>query len=225
MTAQRILDEVHSLARVGALEAEPQRYAAALEAEVPEATTLAELEARDAMLASALGQLDAMISRVMRLRLEHALAMDSSSGPPTRQVFATTIVGYANNLTLLTERARSVAARGGAADPDQVATLVDDAARSTLALRDAVRAGVLALIAARAAAIVPDADRHARDRKLDDAQRRRWIAARRELEAIAAEPHRVTSAPLPTRLAAWPEQLDDAPPEPEVTFADMIELD
>ncbi len=225
MSAQRILDEVHSLARSEALEADPQRFAAALEAEVPAVTTLAELETRDAMLATALGQLDAMISRVMRLRLEHALAMDASVGPPTRQVFSITVVGYANNLSLLAERARSVAARGGAADPDQVAAIVVDAARSTLTLRDAVRAGVLALIAGLATAAIPEADRHARDRKLDDTQRRRWSAARRELEAIASDPLRVTSAPLTTRLAALPEQLDDAAPEREVTFADMLELD
>ena len=166
--AQHVLDQIHSLARIEAIEAEPGSYADRLAAELPAAATLSELEARDAALASALHQIDAMIARAMRIRLEHLLAADTSIGAPTRSVFSSTIVGYAGKLPLLTQRARDVAARGRAADPDQTAELVLDAARSVLGLREAVRGGVLALIRALAEPAIPQADRQARDRHLDE---------------------------------------------------------
>lgn len=223
MSARRLLDQVSSLAQLDAFD--PPRYAAQLAAEVPAAATLADLEARDALLADALGQLDAMIARAMRLRLDHALAADTSLGPPTRKVFATTIVGYAGDLGLLAQRARDLAARGGASDPDAVADAVTSSARAVLDLRAATRAGVLSLIRELAATSIPDADRRARDRSLDDPSRRRWSAARRELEALAADPSRITTAPLSARLATYPEQLDEPAPAPEATLADLIELD
>lgn len=220
MSARQLLDEVHSLARIAELEADPDRYAQALASELP-----ADLEPRDIELSSALGHIDATVARVMRIRLEDVLAADSSIGPPTRNVFATTIVGYANDLGLLARRARDVAERGRAGDPDRIAALVVDCARSSLALRDALRAGVLALIRGVATAAIPEADRQARDRKLDDAPRKRWSAIRRDLEAVAADPERVRSAPLPSRLAQLPQQLDEPDPEREPTLAELIELD
>jgi hypothetical protein len=216
-----VLDQLHSIAALDAFD--PASYAGELA--LPDAATLAELEALDATFATALAAIDTMIARAMRLRLEHALAADTSIGPPTRRVFATTVVGYANNLALLAERARDVAARGGAADPDAIARAVTHAAGMVLALRDAIRSGVLDLIRTRASAAIAGADRNARDRTLDDAQRKRWSAARRDLEAVAADPGRVAVAPMSTRIAALPEQLDEPAAEPEVTFADMIELD
>jgi hypothetical protein len=223
VSARRILDQISSLAHLDAFD--PPSYAEQLAAEVPAAATLADLEVRDAFLADALAQIDAMIARVMRMRLDHVLADDTSIAPPTRKVFATTIVGYASDLGLLAQRARDVAARGRAADPDAVAAVVTAAARGVLDLREATRAGVLALIRDLAAASIPEADRRARDRSLDEPTRRRWSAARRELEALAADPARVTAAPMAARLATFPDQLDEPAPEPEVTFADMIELD
>ena len=179
-----------------------------------------------------------MNARAMRIRLDHRLAADASIGAPTRSVFASTITGYAGRLPLLAQRARDVAARGGAADPDRVAERKDragrvdngarnvvDAAGSVLALRDAVRAGVLAVISELAQADAVVADRRARDRNLEDPARRRWSAARRDLEAVAAEPKRVLAAPMAARLGALPDQLDEPAPGREVTFADMVELD
>jgi hypothetical protein len=224
-SAQRVLDQVYSLAGVVALEGDPLAYAGALAAEVPPAGTLAELEARDAALARALGQLDAMLVRAMKLRLEHALADDHSIGPPTRAVFAHTITSYAGKLPLLEDRARDVAARGGAGDPDAVARAVAGAALKVLQLGEAVQVGVLALIRDLAEAAVPLADGQARDPALDEPARRRWSAARRDLEAVAADPLRVTCAPMAQRMAALPEQLDEPAPAPELSFADFIELD
>jgi hypothetical protein len=89
----------------------------------------------------------------------------------------------------------------------------------------ALRTDVLALIRELATAAIEAADLRARDRKLDDAERKRWSAIRRDLEAVAADPTRVRAAPMAVRVAALPEQLDEPGPEAEVSFADMIELD
>jgi len=223
--AQHLLDQIHSLARLEALEAEPGAYAERLAAEIPAAATLGELEVCDAILARALGRIDAMIARAMKIRLDHALAADASIGTPTRSVFSSTIIGYADKLPLIEQRARDVAARGGAADPDRIAEAVLEAARAVLGFREAVRAGVLILIHMHAQAAAPDADRRARDRNLDDFTRRRWSAARRDLEAVAADPERVLIAPMPARLGALPDQLDEPLPERELSFADLLELD
>ncbi|TMQ09073.1 MAG: hypothetical protein E6J90_16080 [Deltaproteobacteria bacterium] len=79
--AQHILDQAYSLPRIEALAAEPGVYAARLREELPSAATLAALEARDAALARALGRIEAMVA-AMRIRLDHALATDTSIGAP-----------------------------------------------------------------------------------------------------------------------------------------------
>lgn len=213
------------MARIAALEAAPAAYVEELAGELGGATTLAELDACDHRLRHALGQIDAMIERAARIRLDHALAGDASIAAATRKVFATTIVGYAGRLELLAARVRDVAARGGAADPAGVADRVCDAAQAVLALREALRAGVLGVVGERAADAARIADRAARDRSRDDAERRQWSAMRRELEAIASDPGRIAAAAMPARLAEWPGQLDEPDPGQEPTFADMIELD
>jgi hypothetical protein len=228
MGAVQLLDQirhVHSLTQLEALEADPGVYVDAVRAELVEAAAPPELEARDGQLGRALVQLDAMIERAARLRLEHALAGDTSIGTPTRKVFATTVVGYVGRLDLLEARARDVAARGGAADPGGVAAQVAEAAQRVLGLRDALRAGVLAVIRDTAAAAAPVADRQARDRALEEPVRRRWSAIRRELEALADQPERIASGPWSVRLTAWPDQLDEPENLRELTFADMLELD
>lgn len=184
-----------------------------------------QLEVRDATLAAALARIDELAARVMRIRLEHALAADSSIAAPTRRVFAQTVTAYADNLGLLAGRARDVAARGGAADPEQVASLVTEAARATLALHAAIRTPVLALVRDLATASIPEADRRARDRDLDERERKRWSAARRDLEALAADPARLLAAAMPARMAALPEQLDEPVAAPEPSFAELLELD
>jgi hypothetical protein len=220
MTWQEPLDRARTLVQLDTLAAEPGAVAERLAAEVP-----ADLEARDALIARALSEIDVVAVRAMKLRLEHALAGETSIGAPTRNVFAQTITAYARDLPLLAERARDVAARGRAAAPDHVAGLVVDAARAVLALRDALRAGILELVRTLATAAIPDADRRARDRTLADRDRTRWSAIRRDLEALVADPAALERAPMVARLAALPDQLDEPPAEPEVTFADMIELD
>lgn len=202
------LDEVYSLAQLARFDA--AAYLAELS--LPAATTLAELAARDAAAVAELAAIDTMIARAMKLRLELVDAL----APATRNVFATTIVQYARRLDLLEQRVHGVA-------PAAV-TAVMAAAQELLDLRAVLRTGVLELVRTRAAGDVTLADARARDRKLDDAERKQWSRARRDLEALALDPSGVMT-PTAERHAAYPEQLDDAATGPEPTFADMIELD
>lgn len=231
-SARTVLDQVHSLAKVDELAREPGRYARAVADDLVTVSAGADLpgiEARDHALASALAHIDAAMTRVMRVRLDHALASDASADAaiavPTRNVFASTLGKYAGDLGLLGERVRDLAARGRARDPGAVATLVVDAARATLDLRDALRAPVLDLVGAYAGELAPVAQRTAIDRTRSDSERKRWSALRRDLELLVSKPEHISSAPLAERLAAWDEQIDEPPPEPDVSFADMIELD
>ncbi len=225
ISAQHLLDRVQSLARIDELAADPAQFTAALAAELPAATSIAELEARDAALARGLAQVDVMVARATRVALEHALADDPSIGPPTRNVFATTIVSYADELPLLAQRARDVAERGRSPDPDAPTARVVDTARAMLALRDALHAAVLALARDLATAALPDARARALDRRLEEATRRRWSAGRRDLEALIAEPRRLLAGPMAARLAALPDELDEPDRTNEPTFAEMIELE
>lgn len=218
-----MLDQVYALAKLEAFE--PAAYLDQLAAELGAPATLDELATRDATWIAALAAIDTMIPRAMKVRLDQALALEASLPAVTRNVFATTIVQYANRLDVLGQRVHDVAARGGARHPGDVADAVLDAARAVLGLRETLRSGVLELIRDRAAASVVDADRRARDRALDDAPRKQWSRARRDLEALAADPSRVLAGAMAARMAAHPEQLDDAPAGPELSFADLIELD
>jgi hypothetical protein len=216
--AQRLLDQVQSLAAIDALA--PDAYVAELGSELGP-----ELEPRDAALVAALASIDAFATRVMRIQLEHALAADSSIGAPTRRVFAQTVASYTDDLSLLSQRARDVAARGGAGDPAHVAELVVASARATLARRADLRAGVLGLVRELATASIAEADAAARDRTRPEAERRRWSAVRRDLEALAADPAHIATAPMAARLQTLPDQLDEPAPEATPTLADLIELD
>lgn len=207
-----LLDRIQSLAAIDAFD--PAAYASALAAELAPASTIAELEQRDAQLARALAEIDDTAARIMRIRLEH----DANEVPvQTRRMFAQTIVTYAGKLDLLEDRVRGARI----AEPRRFV----EAARATLAVRDQLRDAALARIRELAAAAIPDADRHARDVQLDDAARKQWSRVRRDLEVLAQDPDRILVAPMAKRAAAWPEQLDEPPAQPEVSFADLIELD
>jgi hypothetical protein len=225
MTAFQLLDRVQSLASIGQLAQDLAPFWGALAAELPDGVTSEAIDARDAALRTALQRIDDFAGRVMRIRLDHALAADTSIAAPTRKVFAQTIASYAGRLSLLADRVRDVAARGRAADPARVAEEVVSAARATLALRDALATGVFELARDGAARALPEVEKRARDRTRDDAPRMRDSALRRELDAVASTPARIAEAPLATRLASWPDHLDEPSAEPEVTFADMIEID
>ena len=222
MTAQHVLDRARSIATIEALSSDD--YAAELARELAPVASLADHATRDAALTAALHAIDELAARVMRLRLDHALADDTVLAAPTRRVFASTIVSYAGRLSVLGDRVRDVAARMQT-DADALVDAVMREARATLEQRESLRAGVLELIRSLATATIPDADRRARDPDLDAAQRKQWSAARRDLETLAEEPARIAAAPMAARLAAWPEQLDEPAAKPEPTLAELIELD
>jgi len=222
-STQRLLDELQSLARLEVFD--PGVYLARLDEELGTAATIAELEATDAALREALASIDALAQRAMRIRLDHALAADSSIPVPTRKVFAGTVVAYADDLERLRTRARDISVRAAPASADAVAAVVVDAARATLELRAELGHGVLALARARAESALPLSQAAARDRHADDAVRMRWSAIRRDLEAIVDRPTRIAEAALADRLAALPPLLDEPEPERELTRGELLELD
>ncbi len=223
MSAAQLLDQVQTIGQVEGFEA--RAYADRLAQEIAPAGSRDELAARDEVLRDALGRIEALVSRVMRIRLDHVLAADTSIGPPTRKVFAATVASYAGRLELLETRVHDVASKTGARDAHRIAELVVQAAAATLDLRAAIRDHVLALGAALAAASIPHADQRARDRQEAEPARRAWSQIRRELEATAARPERLAEAPFAPRLASWPEQLDEPDPVAEPTRASLLELD
>lgn len=222
-TAAQLLDRVQTMAQVEAFE--PRTYAERVAEELGEATTRDALAERDEQLRGALAHIEGLATRVMRIRVDHALAADTSIGPPTRKVFAATVASYAGRLDVLEARVRDIASKSGARDASAVASSIVEAATEALALRSALRDEVFALIARVAGAAVADADRQARDRRSEEPARRAWSAVRRELEAIAAQPERVTEAPFAIRIAGWPAQLDEPDPQAEPTRESLIELD
>jgi hypothetical protein len=214
-------DQIYTLAQLDAFE--PAAYLEQLS--IPDTATLDELHAQDTTWLAALASIDAFAARAMKLRLDRALANEPSVPAITRNVFSTTIIQYDQRLDLLAERVFKTAANGGCREPRDVVDLVVDVARDVLALRSTLRTGLLARVRATAAAHVAVADQHARDRSLDDAVRKQWSRARRELEALAANPDAIFAGSFATRMAAHAEQMDEAPAGPEPSFADLIELD
>jgi hypothetical protein len=223
MTASRVLDQVQSLAHVEALAAGD--YAEQLAAELAPVETREDIAARDDLLRDGFTRIDATTARIMRIRLDHALADDTAIPTPTRKVFAQTVASYAGRIDLLETRARDLAARSGARDPGDIADRVVRAAEATLAQRAELYGSLLALVARLATAEAPIADAKARDRREAEPPRRLWSAVRRELEAIAARPERVLEATFAIRIAGWESLLDDPDPAKEPTIADLLELD
>lgn len=214
-------DQVYTTAQLDAFDA-----AAYLEQLASEpVVSLADLQVRDATWLAAFAAIDLLAARAMKLLLDQALALEPTVPAVTRNVFSTTIVQYVERLDLLAQRVHDLAARGGARHPGDVAEVVVAAAREVLGLRSTLREGVLGKIREASTASVAAADLHARDRGLDDNTRKQWSRMRRDLELLAADPMAIGAGPLATRLAALPDQLDDAPTGPELSFADLIELD
>lgn len=223
MTASRVLDQVQSLAHVNAFV--PAAYAEQLAAELAPVETREDIAARDDLLRAAITRIEETATRIMRIRLEHALAGDSSIPVPTRKVFSHTVADYAGRGDVLEARARDIAERNGSRDAAAVARIVVDAAEATLAQRAELYHRVLELAARLATEAAPMADAKARDRREAEPPRRLWSAVRRELDAIGARPERILGATFAVRLAGWESLLDDPDPEKEPTIADLLELD
>lgn len=225
-SSDQVLDAIHAIAKLDTLS--PDAYLEPLAAELdalPAPTTIDGLAAHDDRLRAALAAIDAFTARAMKIRLDHALATDTSIPPPTRKVFAATIIAYAADLNALGERVYDIAARVDRRGAEATAGAVVAAARTVLGLRDDLRAGVLARVRDLATAALPHATARAKDPALDDAVRQRWSAVRRDLETSAAHPEHIAAAPHADRVAALPPLLDEIEREPEKTFGELIELD
>ncbi len=224
-TAQQLLDAVHSLAQLEALDLDEHERRLGAELAPHGEPSLAGLEQVDAALRAALVAIDGFASRAMRIRLDHRLAGDTSVATPLRKVLAGTITSYEGQLELLHERVAGAAARVDPGRAPETATAVVEVAREVLAIRELLRSGVLVVARELAAAHLPAARQAARDRTLDEALRRRWLAARRDLEQVADAPAAIVAAPMAERLKALVEPDEPLEATPEPTRGELIELD
>lgn len=225
-SAQQILDAVHGLAQVDAFD--PEAYAARLAEEVGVGgagggLTMATLEASDEALRGALGAIDAFSGRCMRIRMDHALAGDTSVGTPLRKVLAGTVTNYAGDLGLLRERVLSVAARVDPRGAEATAERVVGTAQGVLDERAGLYDRVLAIAKQLASERIAPARQAARDRHAEEPVRRKWTAALRDLEQVAERPARIIEAPWSQRVATvvGPDEPIEEAPEP--TLGELIE--
>src|SRR5215470_15216760 len=215
MSALRILDEIQSLAQLDAFD--PASFLAALsDAARPAAAKLADVGGELDGARGLLAEIDRFIQKAMRIRLNH---LSDPLPQQLRTLLYTTIAGYERDPALLRDR---VAAALGRTNPSTAAALtreVCDAAERVLALRAALRRGVLELAQRSAAAWLPAARRAARDRTQADDQRESWSRARVDLEQIAARGETIEAGSFADRLKQIvppPAEEPASPDEPEV---------
>lgn len=223
MRSSQLLDAAYNLAQLESLSS--RRYADQVRVDVGDApaATFEALEARDGALREALAAVDAYAVKAMRIRLDHALANDSSVGKPLRTTLAHTVTSYALDLDLLRDRVAGAAARIDPAGAATTALAVVAAARATLEARHLLRAGVLDVARDLAAATIAAATTAARDRYAADDVRLRWLAIRRDLELTVEQPERIAQRPLADRLKALPV-VDEVPEDaPELSLGELIE--
>lgn len=103
-------------------------------------------EARDEYVRATLAALDVFASRVMRIRLDHLLAGDTSVEPKFRAYLASQVLDYQDDLGRLRSRVEQVAVRSDPAGAARTAAAITEAADSVLALRSRLRQGVLAFV-------------------------------------------------------------------------------
>jgi hypothetical protein len=223
-TAAQLLDAVRGLSQLEAFDVDG--YAQQLAAELAaDAVTLDGVAACDDRARAALAAIDGFAARAMRIRIDHALAADTSVPPTFRTHLATMVTAYERDLDTLRQRVTEVAARvdpGGAA---RAATVVVDAACAVLAARAQLRELVLGAVRDLAAARVAAVRLAARDPGLDDAARARWTAVRRELELVATQPERVAAGRFADRIAALPAIDEPADADEPPSREQLIELD
>lgn len=135
-TAVELLDQVYSLSQLESLEIPlvVERLA--------EELASCSAEQRDECMRAALSAVDALTSRAMRIRLNHALANDTTVPPQFRTYLAAQVFEFEGDLDRLRARARQVVR------DDDAVTAIASAAQQVLATRAALRDGILALIPA-----------------------------------------------------------------------------
>lgn len=188
---------------------DPERFLAALASDLSTRDeTLQTLGALLDRLRQALGAVEEFTRKAMGIRMTHVLA----SAPVTRQLrtlLASTVTSYADDLPLLRRRL------SGSVDEGLLSEIIA-AAESILALRQALRTGILRYAQQLATAQTPWVKRAARDRTLPDPERRRLRQAGADLEMVAARPERLLTAGFEDRLKSIqpPDEEPEVEPEP-----------
>jgi len=219
------LDRATSLAQIEAVDVDAAIDELWSAIAAPSPLTFAGVVDLDAALRAAISVVEAFTTKSTRVRLEHALARDTSLGIPFMKLISATASAYAGDLETLRERARSTAVR---TDPDRADAAADSvvaAVAAALSQRARLRDGVLALARERAAELLPAVVAAAKDAAKDDKVRLQWSAVRRDLEQVVERPAHLLSAVLTDRIAALPPLLDEPDREPERSFGELIELD
>lgn len=202
-----LLDQVQHLRELEALD--PERFLAALASDLSTRDeTLQTLGALLDRLRQALGAVEEFTRKAMGIRMTHVLA----SAPVTRQLrtlLSSTVTSYADDLPLLRRRL------SGSVDEGLLNEILA-AAESILALRQALRTGILRYAQQLATAQTAWVKRAARDRTLPDPERRRLRQAGADLEQVAARPERLLTAGFEDRLKSIqpPDEEPEVEPEP-----------
>ncbi len=219
--ASELLDEVQHLAQLERFDPGPFLSAVGASTEPPGAT-LAALAAQLDGLRDVLGEIDRFAGKSMRIRMLHEEILPAQ----LRTLLHSTLLAYERDLPLLRQRVAGSLARVA---PDQVAAVTERVlatAEQVLAVRAALRHGVLEQARAVAAAWLPVAARAARDRSQPDGERDRWKRARVDLEQLAARGEVLDGGSFGERLERLPAP--EEPPDDEAERPDrfsLLELD
>ena len=195
LPALDMLTSVQQLRELASLT--PARFIAALAADLGTGDeTLATLGAQLDALHQALLAIEQFTRLAMDIRLRHVLAHEPVA-PELRRLLSATVVSYAGELALLRQRfARYLSAT--------LLEAVIAAVEWVLALRQALRGGVLEL--GRQVALTQESwlKKAARNRLLEDAERLRLRLARVDLQQLVEQPERLAAERFEARLKKLP---------------------
>jgi hypothetical protein len=152
----------------------------------------------------------------MRIRLSH---LSDPLPQQLRTLLYSTIVSYEHDAPLLRDRVGPALARIDPRTAGPLTRQVCDAAASVLAMRAAMRRGVLEAARAHAAAWLPAARTASRDRTQADDEREAWSRTRVDLEQIATRAETIEAGSFADRLKRI------APPVEETTPSEEEEVD
>jgi hypothetical protein len=222
-SAQQLLDEVHTLARLQQFSVDTyvRHLADELRGDDVDGERLVVID--DGLRAS-VDAIDRFASKSARIGLDHALIDDTVLPATFRAHLAAAVVSYGHHPDRLRERVAAIAVRTSAGASERAVEAAIAAMAAALAIREQLHAAVLALASSMATGALPAAAARARDRSLDDSSRYRWSQVWQELTAIAAAPVRIVDAPWANRCRDH-DAIDLAPVIPEPTFGDLIELE
>ena len=212
-----MLDQVQHLRELDGLDA--ARFHQSLAADLGAGDqTLQTLGAQLDALRQALDAIEQFARKAMGIRLTHVL----STAPVTAQfrtLLSSTVTTYAGDTALLRRRL-------GGSLPESTLDEVIDAAERVLAMRQALRKGVLEMTRSVAGAQAPWVQKAARDRSLPDPERVRLRKTRTELDLLLATPGRLATGGFEERLKECAMAEEEPMPEaPQDSRFSLLEID